>query len=190
VVFHVSLGIIRRIDETSVSDWELLHAQMGRSVRGKILRLLRPSGNSSSLDDVCQQFWMHLWKVGPAYWTSKGVNLISKQITFKWLRKQKHPPTFSLIDRLDGDEHFGEKNTRWKEPLSEMSALVPDASKIAALLTQLPGEQRAVFSFRYQLHGHEELTFREIGERMGITIGQAAYLFYQAQKNIKAMLNT
>lgn len=168
---------------------------MEHSVRGKILRLLRPSGNADYLDDVCQQFWLHLWRVGPNYWNPKGVNLISKQIAFKWLRKYR-PPTLSLIDRIDGDDR--EKNgndrshgisNRWREPFGEMSQLVPDASKIAALLLQLPGEQRAVFSFRYQLNGHEELTFNEIGQRLGITTGQAAHLFYRAKKNLQTMLN-
>lgn len=165
----------------SASGWEALHAQMERSVRAKIRRLLLPSGMADSLDDVCQQFWMHLWRVGPNYWNPKGVNLISKQIVFKWLRKYKEPYAVAVIDRIDG-------KPSWKEPMYEQSHLVPDASKIAALLLHLPGEQRAVFSFRYQLNGHEELTFNEIGQRMGITTGQAANLFYRARKNLKIML--
>jgi DNA-directed RNA polymerase specialized sigma subunit len=69
-----------------------------------------------------------------------------------------------------------------------ISELYPDIDKITLALRRLPGLQRAVFSFRFQLEGHEELTFREIGQRLGISIWQAAYLFYQARKNLQTIL--
>jgi len=160
----------------------------------------------SATDDACQQFWMHLWKVGPKYWNPKGVHLISKQIVFKWLRKNKNSGMISMnqefaflqiLDEFDSDRTFFYSN--WEGPgtrkigipcsREQINELAPDVSKISDIVSKLPGEQRVVFSFRYQMHGHEELTFREIAQRMGITIGQAAYLFYQAKKNIKKMLN-
>lgn len=184
--------------QPDAKEWEALYASMGRSVRGKIRRLLTPSGNStSSLDDVCQQFWMHLWRVGPPYWNPKGVNLISRQIVFKWLRKNR--ASVPIIDRIDGITQGSSKNwhsgrnydTAWFnywEPQYERSELIPDYSKISALLLALPAEQRVVFCFRYQIEGHEELSFNEIGQRIGVPPGEAVVLFCQAMKNIRNML--
>ena len=151
---------------------------MGSSVRERVRRLLKSSNNGNDTEDVCQQFWMHLWKVGPNYWNPRGVNLIAGQIVLKWMRKNKRPPFESIIDRIDGNY----------EPKIESSELFPDVSKITLALRRLPGEQRAVFSFRFQMEAHEELTFREIGQRLGISTGQAICLFYWARKNLQTIL--
>jgi DNA-directed RNA polymerase specialized sigma24 family protein len=143
-------------------------------------------GHVNSIEDVCQQFWMHLWKVGPNYWNPRGVNLISKQIVFKWLRKHKRPPFVSVIDRVDEDESI--QGESYPDPVVVSSELFPDVTKVVAALRKLPGEQRAVFSFRFQVEAHEELTFREIGQRLGISTGQAICLFYWARKNLQTIL--
>lgn len=164
--------------------WQGIHDRMQDSVRGKVRRIL--AGREDS-EDVCQEIWALLWKLGADYWNPRGVNLIAKQVCYKWIardktRKYTH---FEISEKLDGDQ---ERQAPWKEPIHEMSHLVPDVSKIAAKLMMLPDEQRAVFSFRYRLDGHEELTFREIGERLGITTSSAAHTFYQARRNLKILL--
>jgi RNA polymerase sigma factor (sigma-70 family) len=164
---------------------------MGRPVRDRVRRILVPMGHVNSIEDVCQQFWMHLWKVGPNYWNPRGVNLIAGQIVLKWLRKHKRPPFESIIDRIDEPEniepHEFQGRNFFKLP-RDTSELFPDVSKITLALRRLPGEQRAVFSFRFQMEAHEELTFREIGQRLGISTGQAVCLFYWARKNLQTIL--
>ena len=156
---------------------EELHGKMSGYVRTTVFRILARSGNGGSSDDVCQQFWMHLWKLGPAYWTPQAVNLISRQTAYKWLtiRPRQSPP---IIDRID----------ECQEPRHRPSEILPDIEKVASALQKLPGEQRAVFAFRFQMDSHEELTFREIGRRLGITPGYAAFLFHQARKNLRMIL--
>jgi DNA-directed RNA polymerase specialized sigma24 family protein len=154
---------------------------MNRSVRGKVRRILSSSRNQD-YEDVCQEIWLTLWKVGQNYWNPRGVNLVAKQVTLKWIeRAGRSPSGFSIIDKIDGDD--------WQEPYHEMSHLCPDIAKITAKLLLLPAEQRAVFGFRYRLDGHEELTFNEIGKRLKISTGQAAYLFCKARKNLQELLN-
>lgn len=165
---------------------------MGRSVRDRVRRILVPMGHVNSVEDVCQQFWMHLWKVGPNYWNPRGVNLIAGQIVLKWLRKHKRPPFESIIDRIDESENDGPKTEFQRRNFFKLpkdtSELFPDVRKITLALRRLPGEQRAVFSFRFQMEAHEELTFREIGKRLGISTGQAVCLFYWARKNLQTIL--
>ena len=173
---------------------------MGRSVRERIRRLLKSANIQNYTEDVCQQFWMHLWKVGPNYWNPRGVNLIAGQIVLKWLRKHKRPPFESIIDRIDESETRFDRSREPRGPKTEFqrrtffklpkdtSELFPDVRKITLALRRLPGEQRAVFSFRFQMEAHEELTFREIGKRLGISTGQAVCLFYWARKNLQTIL--
>ena len=165
--------------------FEALHDAMQHSVRGKIRRMLGPSAGSD-WEDVCQEIWLVLWRSGESYWNPKGVNLIARQVCIKWMEKESRSPSgFPIMEKVDGDQ---DRQNAWREPSEETSHLRPDVEKIAARVAQLPGEQRAVFAFRYGLDGHEELTFQEIAKRLEIELGQAARLFYAARRNVEMLL--
>jgi len=186
---------------SSEQKWQQLYDSKRNSVRGKVRRILRFSlGRNTNCEDVCQDAWTRLWRLGERYWNPRGVNFCARNAAIDWLRKDKtHEAGQHLSLRELSNEPFPEDENDEAPPRNLRNGVryskreteiinVLAIPEITAKIRFLPPEQQAVFSFRYGINGHEELTFPEIAERLGIEQGVTISIFCQAKRNLRMIL--
>lgn len=134
-------------------------------------------GNRDDAADVTQEVFVKVWKnlgkfspVKSRKATSRGsssssfrswIFTIAKRTAIDWLKKKKALP-FSAIQGEAGDDNFANSLADGLPLITEQLALQETSKKLSFALAQLPGDYSAVIN----LHINEDLSFREIAERL------------------------
>jgi RNA polymerase sigma-70 factor (ECF subfamily) len=134
-------------------------------------------GNRDDAADVTQEVFVKTWKnlgkfspVKSRKATSRGsssssfrswIFTIAKRTAIDWLKKKNALP-FSAIQGEAGDDNFANSLADGLPLITEQLALQETSKKLSFALAQLPGDYSAVIN----LHINEDLSFREIAERL------------------------
>lgn len=152
------------------ATWDALYNSMYKLVLWRMRKVLGPM--NLPYEDAAQDVWLRLYRLGNGYWNPRGVNLVMRCVAIDWIRKGAH-----------GTEDVSEPTLTESQMVDALA--VPE---IAHRILALPADQMAIISFRYGLNGHEELTFPEISQRLGLSVSLTILRFLQAKRNLKAML--
>jgi RNA polymerase sigma-70 factor (ECF subfamily) len=171
--------------ETKVSDEQLVEQTLDgdsstyevlvNRYQDRIYRLAyRMVGNRDDAEDLCQDCFVHLYKVLPKYrrglpfapWLYK----ICTNLTINWLhRKGAQPPTQGL--EIGSEQETEELQLPDLGAGPEETMITKDQrQRVLDAVNHLPTSFRVPIVLRYLL----DLTFREISEILGVPLGTVA----------------
>ena len=150
-----------------------------RGVFFHALRLCR--GDEQLARDVAQKTFLQAWKAREGFRGEASVRT--------WLLRIAHNLSLNELRRAHRRREFGQDDdaTEFAEPGPSALELLDRARQRAELrdaVHELSPRQRDVVLLRL----YQDLTFREIGEVLGITANNAKVHFHHATRNLRAQL--
>jgi RNA polymerase sigma-70 factor, ECF subfamily len=160
-----------------VTDWKIIVEQHGALVWATAYRLV---GNSEDAADCFQETFL------------EAVKTSRREVVRDWSALLRHLATVRAIDllrircrnrgRTDGKSDV-EAVSREANPVQDAEASEL-AERLRAALPNLSQDQAAVFC----LSCLENLSYREIGERLGVTTNAVGVLLHRARQRLKELL--
>ena len=158
--------------------------------RGRIYAMIvNMTGNDADAWDLSQDVFLKAWKALPRFEARSQfytwLYRIAHNVTYDWLRKRKIGPGMEFDDALGQTPAAGAMTV----PLREVS---PDArlgnketgARIAEALKELSPEHRAVMLLK-EVDG---LSYQEIADTVGCTIGTVMSRLFYARKRLQTLL--
>jgi RNA polymerase sigma factor (sigma-70 family) len=170
------------LQRTSTGDqqaFEMLVRRYHATLYYQIYRLVR---NEDQAQDVLQHVWLQLYLSAPRLQSNQTIRAwlfrVARNRCLDLLR-QKSPLYFSELETAEG-----EIDQTFQERVLDCSSLPEEQAEDHELqralffaIQHLPGKQRSIVFLRYT----EELSFGEIGRRLGIPMRAAKITFYRAR---------
>jgi RNA polymerase sigma-70 factor (ECF subfamily) len=163
--------------------FELLVKKYQQKIYWQIRRMLNEHENSN---DVMQNVFIKIW-LGLAYFRAESqlytwIYRIVANETLTFIEQQKRRSALPL-ENEDGEEAVYQKN---------ISSLQSDTwfdgdeiqLKLQAAISTLPEKQRIVFTMKY----FEEITYEEMSEILGTSVGALKASYFHAVKKIEFFL--
>ncbi len=148
------LGLrLARHDEAALED---VYALYGPSVLSYLTRHVGPDEAEDVLQRTFLDVWRHAGRYDSAHRFSTWLFIIARRRAVDSLRARRHP----VVDVASVRDLVGEDGR-------DTVAQLADAADVQVALRELPDHEREVLHLAY----YEELTQREIAERLAVPIG-------------------
>lgn len=136
-------------------------------------------GSWEDAEDICQDTFAILWQKCDTIDPEKRINtfifLIAKQVTLKYIRKNKHTDDFHVDTEPDGNSDPSPEEIMQSQ---EMELLIKCA------LCKLPPRTAEIFD----LYFTEGLSYEQIADRLDINTANVKAKIHQARTKIKDIL--
>ncbi len=136
-------------------------------------------GSHEDTNDLVQEIFIKIWAALPSFRGDSRlftwIYRIATNETLNWLNKQKVRALLKFesidkgMDRIDEDPYFNGDAAQ---------------SNLLKAISKLPKKQRTVFSMRY----FDELSYEDISEILGTSVGALKASYHFAAEKIKAEL--
>ena len=161
-----------------MTDWKTIVEQYGGLVWATACRLV---GNGADASDCFQETFL------------EAVKISRKEPVRDWSALLRHLATARALDLLRVRCRQRDRTAAMADPEAVVSR-EPDpgqeaeaaelAERLRAVLGQLPPDQAAVFC----LSCLDKLSYREVGERLGITTNAVGVLLHRARQRLRDLL--
>ena len=159
--------------------------------RGRIYAMiLNMTGNDADAWDLSQDVFIKAWRALPAFearaqfftWLYR----IAHNVTYDWLRKRRIQPGTEFDDTLQSAPAAGAVTVpRGQEPPDHALHHQEMGARIQAALEELSPEHRAVILLK-EIEG---LSYQEIAESTGCSIGTVMSRLFYARKRLQLLLH-
>jgi RNA polymerase sigma-70 factor (ECF subfamily) len=155
-----------------VTDWDRLVREHGAAVFGTALRIL---GHTADTEDLVQDVFMEAYRLWRARPVKHWGGLLRRMAACRALdRMRQRKPFVPLEDNIVGTE-----------PGPEASAVEHElAQRLRQVVASLPEREAAVFCLRY----FDDLSYQQIAEALGISVGATAQALHKARGRLEEML--
>jgi RNA polymerase sigma-70 factor (ECF subfamily) len=155
-----------------VTDWDGLVREHGASVFGTALRIL---GHTGDTEDVVQDVFMEAYRL----WRARPVK--------HWGGLLRRMAACRALDRMRTRKQYVplEDNLVGATPAPEATAMEHElAQRLRQVVATLPEREAAVFCLRY----FDDLSYQQIAEALGISVGATAQALHKARGRLEAQL--
>jgi len=163
-----------------MTDWSEILSQHGQVAWQTAYRLL---GNHADAADCFQKTWLDAWK------------LSRREPVGNWAALVRRLATARALDLLRSRYRRASRN----EPLMDPSTVVGPqagpqeqaegaelAERLRAALAELPNRQAEAFCLRWL----DEMSYQQIGERLGLDANAVGVLLHRARKRLRELLGS
>jgi RNA polymerase sigma factor (sigma-70 family) len=172
-------ALLQRLSTGDQRAFETLVRRYHATLYYQISRLMR---NEDLANDVLQHVWLQLYLSTPRLQNQQPLRAwlfrVARNRCLDLLR-QKSPLYFSELETTEGemDQVFHERLLDCSSLPEERAEHCERQRALLLAIRRLPASQRSIVFLRYT----EELSFGEIGQRLGIPMRTAKTYFYRAR---------
>lgn len=169
------------IDASGRGDWNAFESLVKRYQYPLLTFTFRYLGDRATAEDATQEVFLRIYRAAPRFEAKTRVST--------WIFHIAYNVVLTEMDRRRRQEDLSEALSQSREeadqePLYEPSESFELQEEIRSALAELPGNQRAALLLRI----NEDLSYREIGEVLGVGVQSVESLLFRARKNLKQIL--
>jgi len=169
------------VNAASRGDVDAFESLVGR-YQGPLLNFIaRTLGDRATAEDLAQEVFLRVYRAAPRFEARTKVSTwvfrIAYNLAMTELDRRKRRRTLAEALHRNGKEAS-------REALADPGEDREFQEEIASALDGLPGNQRAVLLLRL----HQDLSYREIAEVLGTSVGSVESLLFRARKTLRESL--
>lgn len=169
------------IDASGRGDWSAFESLVRRYQYPLLSFTFRYLGDRATAEDVTQEVFLRIYRAAPRFEAKTKVST--------WIFHIAYNVVLTEMARRSRQEDLCEavsqsREDPYQEPLYEPSESFELQEEIRSALAELPGHQRAALLLRI----NDDLSYREIGEVLGVGVQSVESLLFRARKNLKLIL--
>jgi len=169
------------MDAAGRGDVDAFEALIRRYQTPLLNFITRYLGDRAGAEDLAQEVFLRMYRAAPRFEPRSKVST--------WVFRIAYNLVLTEMDRRKRQARLRESFSQsWREedrePLDDLGLRRELEEEILGAMGTLPENQRAALLLRV----HEELSYREIGEVMGIGVGSVESLLFRARQNLRRSL--
>jgi RNA polymerase sigma-70 factor (ECF subfamily) len=155
-----------------VTDWDRLVRENGAAVFGTALRIL---GHTADTEEVVQEVFLEAYRL----WRSRPVKswpgLLRSLAASRALDRVRQRKPFLALDDTVAGAVPGPEDVAIEHEL---------AARLRQIIGTLPEREASAFCLRY----FDDLSYQQIADALGITVGAASQALFKARAKLEAQL--
>jgi RNA polymerase sigma-70 factor, ECF subfamily len=170
--------LIKRIKASNIGAFEEIFKEFQENIYSYLFFKL---GDTQSAEDILQDVFVKLWEnrhsLKPDLYLPSYLYTIAKNLTLNYFRHK------NVVQKFQQEIELKTNQKESSSPLSQLE-LNELKSNLALAIQNLPDQQRTVF----MMSRYDELSYKEIAERLGLSVKTVETHIGKALKTLRKML--
>lgn len=169
------------IEASGRGDWKAFESLVKRYQNPLLSFTTRYLGDRAAAEDVIQEVFLRIYRAAPRFEAKTKVST--------WVFRIAYNVLLTEVDRRRRQQNLCDALSRNREeagqgPFNESSEALELEEEITSALATLPDNQKAALLLRI----NEEISYREIGEVLGVSVQSVESLLFRARKSLRESL--